>query len=120
VPKTRKTHLCIIRRLLFGQFSDRAVVISAIQPDHIHQFVASQSEFCKVPASISAPISALRRYFRYRTTLGDRVHHLIGVTSFPANWQQASLPKTLNNNEIERLLVPYRHPSTHGGGGRKI
>lgn len=101
-PKTRKTNLCIIRRLLFGQFSDRAVVISAIQPDHIRQFVASQSEFCKVPASISAPISALRSYFRY---LGDKVHHLIGVTSFPANWQQASLPKTLSNNEIERLLA---------------
>ena len=104
-PKTRKTNLCFIRRLLFGQFGDQAVVISAIQPDHIRQFVASQSEFCKVPASISAPVSALRSYFRYRTTLGDKVHHLVGVTSFPANWQQATLPKTLNNDKVERLLA---------------
>lgn len=104
-PKTRKTNLCFIRRLLFGQFGDQAVVISAILPDHIRQFVASQSKFCKVPASISAPISALRSYFRYRTTLGDRMHHLIGVTSFPAHWQQATLPKILNNDEVERLLA---------------
>ena len=40
-PKTRKTNLCFIRRLLFGQFGDQAVVISAILPDHIRQFVAS-------------------------------------------------------------------------------
>ena len=104
-PKTRKHYVAIIRRLLFGQFADQPVVISALKPDNIRKFVASQSLVCRVSASISAPISALRGYFRYRTTLGDRVHHLIGVTSFPANWQQASLPKSLNDNEIERLLA---------------
>ena len=103
-PSTRKTNLCFIRRLLLGQFGDQAVVITAILPDHIRQFVASQSKLCKVTTSISAPISALRGYFRYRTTLGDRVHQLIGVANFPANWQQSSLPKTLNNNEVQRLL----------------
>jgi site-specific recombinase XerC len=96
--KTRKHYLSIIRRLLFWQFSDRAIVISDIKPDQVRQFVAAQSELCKVSSSISAPISALRGYFRYRSTLGDPVHHLIGVTSFPANWQQASLPKTLTQH----------------------
>ena len=43
---------------------------SALKPDHIRQFVASQSALCSVPASLSAPISALRGYFRYRATLG--------------------------------------------------
>jgi integrase/recombinase XerC len=108
-PQTRKHSLAVIRRLLLGQFADQAVVISAIQPAHIRQFVLSQSELCKVPASISATISALRSYFRYRTTQGDSVHHLIGVTSYPANWQQASLPKTLADNEIERLLAALVH-----------
>lgn len=111
-PQTRKHSLAVIRRLLLGQFGDQAVVISAIQPDHIRQFVASQGEFCKVPASISATVSALRSYFRYRTTLGDKVHHLVGVTSFPANWQQASLPKTLDNDEIERLLAALDYDGT--------
>jgi integrase len=50
---------------------------------------------------------------RYRATLGDQVNHLIGVTCFPANWQQATLPKTLSNSEIERLLraLVYDGPS---------
>lgn len=111
-PSTRKTNLCFIRRLLLGQFGDQAVVISAILPDHIRQFVASQSKLCKVTTSISAPISALRGYFRYRATLGDRVHQLIGVANFPANWQQASLPKTLSNSEVECLLAALVYDGT--------
>ena len=111
-PSTRKTNLCFIRRLLLGQFGDQVVVISAILPDHIRQFVASQSKLCKVTTSISAPISALRGYFRYRATLGDRVHQLIGVANFPANWQQASLPKTLSNSEVECLLAALVHDGT--------
>ena len=111
-PSTRKTNLCFIRRLLLGQFGDQAVVITTILPDHIRQFVASQSKLCKVTTSISAPISALRGYFRYRATLGDRVHQLIGVANFPANWQQASLPKTLSNSEVECLLAALVHDGT--------
>ena len=107
--KTRKHYLSIVHCLLLAQFSDRAVVIAAIKPEQIRQFVASQSARCTVPASISAPVSALRSYFRYRATLGDAVHHLIGVTSFPANWQQASLPKTLTKSEIKRLLDALLH-----------
>jgi site-specific recombinase XerD len=107
--KTRKHYLSIVRCLLLAQFADRAVVIAAIKPEQIRQFVARQSARCTVPASISAPVSALRSYFRYRATLGDAVHHLIGVTSFPANWQQASLPKTLTKSEIKRLLGALVH-----------
>jgi hypothetical protein len=54
-PSTRKTNLCFIRRLLLGQFGDQAVVISAILPDHIRQFVASQSKLCKVTTDIPHP-----------------------------------------------------------------
>jgi integrase/recombinase XerC len=110
-PKTRKQYIAVIRRLLLEQFADRAVVVSTFRPDDIRKFVACQGEFCKVPASFKATISALRGYFRYRTTLGDKVHHLVGVTSFPANWQQASLPKTLDSAEIERLLAALDYDS---------
>ena len=102
--KTRKQYLAFIRCLLLAQFADRAVIIAAIKPDQIRQFVVGQSARCHVPASMGASVSALRSYFRYRATLGDEVHHLIGVTSFPANWQQATLPQTLTKSEVERLL----------------
>ncbi len=32
------------------------------------------------------------------------MQHLIGVVTFPANWQLAALPKVLRNDEVERLL----------------
>ena len=40
-PKTRKHYVAIIRRLLFGQFADQPVMISALKPDDIGKFVAS-------------------------------------------------------------------------------
>jgi site-specific recombinase XerD len=107
--KTRSHYLCIIHHLLFKQFSDRPVVISEIKPNDIRKFVTSQSELCTIPVSIGAAVSALRGYFRYRATRGDLVHHLIGVTSYPANWQQATLPKALDSTEIERLLAALEH-----------
>ena len=107
--RTRKQYLAVVRSLLLVQFADRDVVIAAIKPNQIRQFIASQSTRCRKAVSIGATVSALRGYFRYRATLGDAVHHLIGVTSFPANWQQASLPKTLTKNEVERLLSALTH-----------
>ena len=107
--RTRKHYLAIVRSLLLVQFADRDVVIAAITPNQIRQFIASQSTRCHKTVSIGATVSALRGYFRYRATLGDAVHHLIGVTSFPANWQQASLPKTLTKHEVERLLAALEY-----------
>jgi site-specific recombinase XerD len=108
-PTTRSHHLCVIRRLLFDQFAENAVVISEIKPDDVRKFVAKQRGLCNIPVSIGATISALRGYFRYRTTKGDPVHHLTGILCHPANWQLASLPKALNSAEIECLLGSLEH-----------
>lgn len=108
-PKTRSHHLSIVGRLLFDQFADNAVVISAINPDDVRKFVTKQSKLCHIPLGIMATISALRGYFRYRATRGDPVNHLTGVLCHPANWQLASLPKALNCDEIERLLGSLQH-----------
>jgi len=108
-PKTRSQHLRLVGRLLFDKFADKAVVISTIKPDDVRKFVAKQSELCSNPLSITATISALRGYFRYRATKGDPVHHLTGIMCHPANWQLASLPKALSRDEIERLLASLEH-----------
>jgi site-specific recombinase XerD len=112
-PKTRSQYLHVVQCLLFDKFAGNPVVISAIQPEDVRKFVISQGELCSIPASISATVSALRCYFRFCTTRGDLVHHLIGVTCYPANWQLASLPKTLSHTEIKRLLesLSYEGPS---------
>jgi integrase len=55
-------------------------------------------------------VASLRGYFRYRASLGDVVHGLIGAVSYPANWQLASLPKTLTAEEVEQLVGSFGKP----------
>jgi len=109
-PKTRSMFLCTVRRLLCEQFADQHVVISSIKPDDVRSFVARQSELYSTPANAATLISALRGYFRFRAARGDPVHGLIGVLCYPANWQQASLPKALSGAEVERLLSSLGQP----------
>ncbi len=103
-PKTRSLHLRTVRRLLLEQFGDSPVVISAIMPEDVRRFVASQSERYRTPGSAGALVSALRGYFRFRAACGDPVHALIGVLSYPANWQLASLPQALSRAEVQCLV----------------
>lgn len=103
-PKTRTLYLRTVRRLLVEQFGDRAVDFDAVTPERVRRFVASESDLYSTPSSAATLISALRGYFRFRATCGDRVHALIGVLPYPANWQLASLPKGLSEAEVGRLV----------------
>ena len=103
-PKTRRSYLRTVQRLLVQQFAQRPVAFAAIKPEAVRKFIAEQRKLYSTPGSAGSIASALRGYFRYRSTCGDRVHHLIGVVTFPANWQLASVPKALSEDEVQRLL----------------
>jgi integrase/recombinase XerC len=103
-PATRSMYLCSVRRLLLERFGSRPVVLSAIMPEDVRRFVASQCKLYSTPGSAGSLVSALRGYFRFRITCGDQMHALIGVVSYPANWQLASLPKALSSTEVGCLV----------------
>ena len=109
--KTRGAMLRIVRELLWQRFKERPVVFSALTPEYVRRCFARLTERCHAPVSMGAVVSALRGYFRFRATCGDAVHGLIGVLSYPANWDQAALPKTLTDEEVERLLGSLHSPS---------
>ncbi len=109
-PKTREMALRIVRRLLSARFGDGPVDIASIKPEHVRRFFAQQAKLYSKPANAGTVVSALRVYFRYRTSFGDAVHGLIGAVSYPANWQLASLPKTLTAEEVERLVGTLGEP----------
>lgn len=109
-PKTREMALRIVGRLLTSRFGDAAIDIAAIGPDQVRDFFAQQAKLYSKPASAGTVIASLRGYFRYRVSLGDAVHGLIGVLSYPANWQLSSLPKTLTTEEVEQLVVSLGKP----------
>jgi integrase len=52
----------------------------------------------------------LHSYFRYRASLGDAVHGLVGAVSAPANWRLATLPKALTDQEVEQLIAALGKP----------
>lgn len=110
-PSTRRAVLRIVREFLRWRFGDRPVVIPALTPEHVRACFVRLTERCHAPESMGAVVSALRGYFRFRAVCGDTVYHLIGVLSYPANWQQASLPQTLADDEVQRLLQSLDTPS---------
>lgn len=105
--KTRCGRIRIVRGFLAAHFTVRPVVISTLQPDDVRQFLAGELERCASASHANALASALRAYFRYRTTCGDQVDALIGVIVSPANWSLASLPRSLTDEEIECLLKSF-------------
>ncbi len=103
-PKTRSMALRIVGRLLRARFGDDVIDIAAIKPQHVRSFFAQQAQLYSKPASAGSVVAALRGYFRYRASLGDLVHSLIGAVSYPANWALSTLPKTLTGEEVDQLV----------------
>ena len=109
-PKTRSIALRIVGRLLTSRFGDGAIDIAAVKPDHVRRFFAQQATLYSKPANAGSVVATLRGYFRYRASLGDAIHGLIGVLSYPANWQLSSLPKTLTAEEVDQLVGSLGQP----------
>jgi len=102
-PKTREGALRLVEALLRKHFGDDAIQFEIITPERVRRFFAAQAKNYKTPSSLGVVVSSLRGYFRWRATLGDRTHALVGALAYPANWQQASLPKSLAPAEVEQL-----------------
>ena len=102
--KTRSMALRIVGRLLVSRFGDGPIDIATLKPEHVRRFFAQQAKLYSKPANAGTVVANLRGYFRYRASLGDLVHGLIGVLSYPANWQLSSLPKTLTAEEVQQLI----------------
>lgn len=102
-PKTREGALRLVEALLRKHFGDDALQFEVITPERVRRFFAAQAKNYKAPTSLGAVVSALRGYFRWRATLGDLTHALVGALAYPANWQLASLPKSLEPAEVEQL-----------------
>jgi site-specific recombinase XerD len=102
-PKTREGALRLVEALLRKRFGDGDIRFEVVTAEHVRHFFATQAKNYKTPSSLGAVVSALRGYFRWRATLGDRTHALVGALAYPANWQLASLPKSLEPAEVEQL-----------------
>ena len=104
---TRSQRARIVGCLLNQKFAGRPVDITKLRPDAVRRFLAGQLDAHRTPSNASQLASALRSYFRYRTTCGDQVVGLGTVISNPVHWKLASLPRALKPDEVERLLNSF-------------
>lgn len=104
---TRHQRSSIVGRLLQRKFADRPIDIGRLRPEDIRRFLADQLDVRQTPSNASRLASALRSYFRYRTTCGDQVGALTAVITNPVHWKLASLPRSLKPDEAVRLLQSF-------------
>ena len=115
-PKTRDMALRIVGRLLTVRFDGGAIDISAIKPEHVRRFFAQQAKLYSKPASAGSVVASLRGYFRYRASLGDLVHGLVGTerrtrscdSCRRCNYAQTSPAPTARRHRGRR----HPHPTT--------
>ena len=106
-PTTCRNRIRVVHGLLCTRFVGQAVELSALQPDDIRQFIAEQLERRNTISHARAIATALRAYLRYRTGCGDQTEVLAGVISSPVQWSLSSLPRSLTDDEVERLLGSF-------------
>jgi site-specific recombinase XerD len=104
---TRKDRIRIVGRLLQQKFPRHAVDAARFRPDDIRRFLARQLDARGTHSNASQLAAALRSYFRYRSTCGDRVGALTAFITSPVSWNLASLPRALKPDEAERLLDSF-------------
>lgn len=105
---TRSQRTLIVGRLLQRKFADRPIDIARLRPEDVRRFLADQLDVRQTPSNASQLASALRSYFRYRTTCGDQVGGLTAVITNPVHWKLASLPRALKPDEADRLLQSFK------------
>lgn len=108
--KTRTQVLRVVGRLLRQRFGRGRVDVGSIKPMYLRHFYAQQAALHRKPGGAGSVVAALHGYFRYRASLGDLVHGLIGAVSAPANWRLATLPQALTAQEVEQLAASLGQP----------
>ena len=104
---TRTDYLRVVRQFLAGRFGWRPVAISVIKPAQIKTFIAAKLKACPSGTNAASVACALRAYLRYRAGCGDAVLALHGAILSPAHWNLSTLPRSLNTQEIERVLAAF-------------
>lgn len=123
---TRQQRCGIVSRFLAGLFQTGPILIAAIDPTAIRQFVLGNGAEWSA-GTIRVIGGAIGGYLRFRSLAGeagqgsdgeavgiarrgDRVTELLAAIPRAAHWRLASLPEVLSDAEIDELLRSFDPP----------
>jgi integrase/recombinase XerD len=106
---TRYQRCGIVARFLGGLFQTGPILIPAIEPTAIRQFVLGNGAEWSA-GTIRVIGGAIGGYLRFRALAGDRVTELLAAIPRAAHWRLASLPEVLSDAEIDELLRSFDPP----------
>lgn len=100
---TLHNYLPVIRCFLFERFGSDGVVLNEIDASDVTQFVLryARTMGCRRAQLMT---SALRGFFRFLYFRGDIASDLASSVPTVADWKMSELPKSLEPEEVERLL----------------
>ena len=99
----------IVAQFLAGLFQTGPILIAAIEPTAIREFVLGNGSG-RSAGTIRVVGGAIGGYLRFRAMTDDRVTALLAVIPRTAHWRLASLPEVLSDAEIAELLRSFDGP----------
>ena len=110
---TRKFYSRSVRKLLHGHTTSGESGIRMPTAQQVRRFIGELSVHNK-PMSVCSAAAALRSYFRFKALDGTVVEPLIHAIPRIMRWRLSSLPRTLTEKEIQRLLGAFDLSCTQG------
>jgi site-specific recombinase XerD len=110
---TRWYHRRHIRQFLLWLFGNQPVRIERITAEHLCRFVSKKAGALR-SSSIGVLVYSLRAYLRFLQLNGHVIPSLKATIPRPPNWSGASLPHTLNCDELSRFLSVFDHKTPVG------
>lgn len=101
---TVKGYRPFVHRFLLERFGEERVALRELQPSDVSSFIAKQADSLS-PRRAQLMTTALRSLLRFLVREGETQTDLAACVPTVPCWQQATVPKYLRKEEVERLLA---------------
>jgi len=103
VPRTIRDHLFYVRKFLVERFGKEPLVLEEIQAPDISGFILRHCRGLSIGRARWV-ITALRSFFRFLFQNGSLRSDLAASVLGVAHWQQATVPRYMSSEEVQRVL----------------
>ena len=103
---TCRSYLKYAGKFLLHYFGTGSLDISLLTVRDIERYVIDHAKRRSL-VSLASIRSTLNAYLRFRASLGDQTQSLLAAVPHIANWAHAAIPKSLTEEELERVLQAF-------------